>query len=46
MEVLVLPFAKINVPFAIRNELHETKNKEVKPQREKNVFNPYLIIKE
>jgi hypothetical protein len=35
MEVLVLPFAKINVPSAIRNELHETKNKEVKPQGEK-----------
>jgi hypothetical protein len=37
MEVLVLPFAKINVSSAIRNELHETKNKGVKPKGKEGI---------
>jgi len=40
MEVLFPSLARNKVPFTIRNESQEAKNKSIKPQGRSNVFSP------
>jgi hypothetical protein len=39
-EVLSLSLTRNNVPYMIRNEAQEAKNKSIKPQGRSNVFSP------